>query len=405
LRVFAAILSVILLGAAVRAQESRATVRMRGVAEPPKGVIVAVDASGVTVKSGDTMLVLSWDKVAEVQGEQAAAAREFSDLALRAWRARSRIERLDYVAAEPLFDELFVENLGRTGATACVIAEGALRCRLNRGVQSGAIGPWLAWLEAAGTESLAPAIEVVLPPGVPPLVDSSTGLCPSLPPIWMRLPSVEAFAREVEPGAAGDSKTSSSEPASQSKWSVLGKMYHLAAAFECGVTGEVVSGTLPVRHQDPGIALVAQIVAARAGTPEVRRDARRLLTDRLSHRAPQWQEAWVRTGVGRSLLRESALEDRLLGVAQVLHVPARLRGASPYLSGVGLASAAIHAAPSQPELAWNLKKELMDVLPGHPALDLEAIRALRPSRPSRSKAAEKIGEIKAVPKGTPEEGK
>ena len=57
-------------------------------------------------------------------------------------------------------------------------------------------------------------------------------------------------------------------------------------------------------------------------------------------------EAWVRVGLGRSLMRESAVEDQLVGVAQMLHVPARLRGESPYLAGVALGGAAVHASAS-----------------------------------------------------------
>lgn len=85
-------------------------------------------------------------------------------------------------------------------------------------------------------------------------------------------------------------------------------------------------------------------------------------------------------------MRESSLEDQLLGVAHMLHVPARLRSASPYLAGVGLSSAAVHASAANPAGAWKLKKEIQDNLPGHPALDVDAVRDIRPPGSSAGKA-------------------
>jgi hypothetical protein len=195
--------------------------------------------------------------------------------------------------------------------------------------------------------------------------------------VWLRVASVEAFARSSIASSDMQAVLEKSLKGA-AKVDALRTMYALAAAFECGLTTEVKSGVLPLRHPDPGVALVAQIVAARVGVIDVRRDARRLLNERLSQRQAQWMEAWVRVGLGRSLLRETAAEDHLLGVAQMLHVPARLRGASPYLAGVALAGAAVNANATNQAGAWRLKKELQDTLPGHPALDMEAVRDIRP---------------------------
>lgn len=393
-----------------RAEEA---VRLRGGAGLVKGTVEAVDVDGVVVSEGGKARALSWDVVAEVRGERAGEARAFAAVAERAWRARTRLERLDYVAAEPLFEELGKEYAGRRGATAAMVAEGLLRCRLRRGVQTGSVEPWLAWMlaeEGAGEGAggvMRTKMQVVIPPGSPPLVDEATGLCPSVPPVWMRVASVEAFAHdgagaldvggEVKDGAKDGAKGGvkgaagegakdavKEESATELKVRALRRMYVLAAAFECGKVGEVGAGELKVRHPDPGVALVAQIVAARVGTAEVRREARRLLIERLGQRQAQWMEAWVRIGIGRSLLRESSVEERLLGVGQVLQVSARLRGASPYLAGVALASAIVHASAGNAAGAWALKKEMMEVLPGHPGLDLEAVRNVRAPRAGKS---------------------
>jgi hypothetical protein len=192
-----------------------------------------------------------------------------------------------------------------------------------------------------------------------------------------------------------------------SKAARLGELYRRAAAFECGLAGEVKAGEVPLRHPDPGVAIVAQIVAARAGTPELRREARRLLTERLAQRQPQWLEAWLRMGIGRSLMREDSQEERLLGIAAMLEVPARLRGASPYLSGVALASGAMGVGNAG--AAWRLKKELMETLPGHPALDLEAIRTMRPLGAARGRTAGDVnaeaGRDQGAPESVPKEAK
>lgn len=393
-------LGLLVLPTAWAAQDASTALVMRGGVDAPKGEVVAVDRDGVSVRTAEKVVVLSWDKVVSVRGEHAAEARAVEEFAERAWRARSRLERGDYVAAEPLFEGLVTECEGRVGATSAVVAEGLLRCRLRRGVQTGAVEPWLAWLAAVGDGTMAASMDVVAAPGTPPLVDGATGLCPSVPPVWMRLPSVEALARED--ASQAEERTSASSPPSkaqaplpedrerkgkESKADVLRRMYVVAAGFECGVRGEVVAGELPLRHPDAGVAIVAQIVAGRAGTAEVRKEARRLLGERLAQRQTQWMEAWLRVGIGRSLMRETTLEEQLLGVAEMMQVPARLRGASPYLAGVALASAAMQAAGTNPVAAWTLKKEMMDTLPGHPALDLEAVRSVRPAKAGRAAPA------------------
>lgn len=361
------------LASAAWAQD--ATVRLRGGAPAPAGTVVLVDREGVSFRADDKTTVISWDRIADVRGDE--KAKEYADIAHRAWRARTRLERGDLIAAEPLFDTLAAEYKVGTGATTLVVAEGLLRCRLHRGVQAGGVEPWLMWLRAAGDGTIAPALAVVESPGAPPLIDNATGLCPAVPPVWLRVASVEAFAR-TSIGSAEAQVGLEKNLKGAAKVDALRMLYALAAAFECGLASEVKSGVLPLRHPDPGVALVAQIVGARVGVVDVRRDARRLLTERLTQRQAQWMEAWVRVGLGRSLLRESAVEDQLLGVAQMLHVPARLRGASPYLAGVALAGAAVNASGTNQAGAWRLKTELQDTLPGHPALDMEAVRDIRP---------------------------
>src|SRR5437667_402086 len=139
------ILSLSLMLAIVPAAIGQTTLVMRGAAAPPPGQVTAVDAQGVTISlSGPApaapgrkpakgppamTTVISWDRVASVEGELASAASPFLPAAEKLWRARSRLDRGDVVGAEPLFEELFPRCAGQRGATAAVASGGLLRCR------------------------------------------------------------------------------------------------------------------------------------------------------------------------------------------------------------------------------------------------------------------------------------
>ena len=323
---------------------------------------------GVAFRSGDKVEWLGWDRVASLEGLAPELARQVAPVAEKAWLARVRLERSDALAAEPLYEELFRAFEGRRGATACAVAEGLLRCRLRRGAQAGAIAPWLAWVRASDPSMPVPALDITSPPNQPPLIDPGTGLCPFLPPVWLNVASVQAFARAD--AIVGDD-------AGGKRGLALAALYRLAARLEAGLASESEANALPVRSTDPGVSLVAQIVAARGADADKRRDARQLLLARLKQRMPAWEEAWVRVGVGRSLLREQDVEERLIGLAHLLHVPARLRASQPYLAGVALGDAALaEAALGNTSAAQRLKRDIMEGLPGHPALDMEALAAI-----------------------------
>ncbi len=343
----------------------------RGVTLPAGDVVEPLPdriLDGVGFRSGDKVEWLGWDRVASLEGLAPELARQVAPVADKAWRARIRLERGDALAAEPIYEDLFRAFQARRGATACAVAEGLLRCRLRRGAQAGAIAPWLAWVRASDPSMPAPVLDITSPPSQPPLIDPGTGLCPFLPPVWLNVASVQAFAR-------ADARTGDDSEAKRGL--ALEGMYRLAARFEVGLAGESEANALPVRSADPGVSLVAQIVAARAADPDKRKDARQLLLARLRQRMPAWEESWVRVGIGRSLLREQDGEERLIGLAHLLHVPARLRAAQPYLAGVALAETAlVEAGLGNMPAAQRLKRDIMEGLPGHPALDMEALAAI-----------------------------
>lgn len=360
----------------------------RGGPELPAGcVVMGVDLEGVTVAAPQEggparALVLGWQSVREVHGAFAERAEEFRGLADKAWRAYSRLERGDVVMAEPVLEELFPVVAGHGGPTALMVCDGLLKCRLKRGARIGAIEAWLAGVsarEAAGDGRAAWG------DGLESLVDSATGLAPTLPPVWLDAAGVQVWAASAPKfeGVAGR----------------LEGLYREAAKSEGGL-----SASLPAEAGgESGERLVWEMVTARAGSAEARRIARQALGERIAARPGGWEEAWARAGLGRSMLREDSEETRRLGVAELLHVPARLADQSPYLAGVALAEAAVEVRRmGNVDGAWRLRSELLARYPEHPAVQWEALRGW--AAPAKTEARPTESKEEEVPDGTEEGG-
>ena len=325
----------------------------------PAHAPVAVGESGVSVGlTGDppvVVRVVSWDRVREVRGPLADAADQYADLAEAAWRARVRLERNDPRAAEPEFERALSMLTRTDGATARVLHEGLLRCRLRRGATTAAIEPWILLLASEAPGEAAAAFR-----NAAPVLDASTDLCPSLPPIFAPVPSTRL--------ALSLADRSGSLPAQEAD---LAALYAHAAAV---VLGEPRAWPEPVTS-GPAVALVRDCVAAQDADADRRDSARKRLTDRLTgvrreSAAPPWAEAWCHTALGRSLVLESEPEIRLRGVVHLLHVPAVFRYTHPALAGLCLADAAtVMEELGDLEAARILASELARGFPGHPALD------------------------------------
>jgi len=385
-----------------------AQVQMRGGEAPPEGQVVAVDAAGVLLGAGAATkptgqpgatgaapqawtVLVGWDRIKSVQGPMADEAAKFGEVADLAWRARTRLERGDFVAAEPLFERLFEYYKGQDGPTAAMVAEGLLRCRVHRAAHVAAVEPWLAYLKASApgrTKTLHAAWSIEA--GLPPIIDAATGLVPALPPIWLSWPSVDAYVRgSLLPGAS-EGEHAKGEIAG-SKGAALAALYEQAARFEAGLPA-----TIPeVNSADPGAQLVLQILRSRIGDAAAREDARAALRERLRPPTgagdapkPAWVDAWCHAAIGRSLLREDSPESKKLGVVELLHVPAAYGRLHPYLAGVALAesSAALRAMGDKTG-ADVLARELMRNYPGHPVVDWAPVRPFLPRPQSLVKPA------------------
>jgi hypothetical protein len=366
-------------------------VTLRGGEAAPAGAVVRADQGGVWLAAENAgagsapKMVVGWDRVKGVGGAQADKAKEWLDAGERAWRARTRLERGDFISAESLFEPLFETYRTQAGVTAAVIDEGLLRCRLRRGAHVGAVEPWLAYLGTARGDA-TPRLhgEWAAEAGLSPVIDAQTGLVAALPPIFLAWPSVEAMARGSAPGGVG---------AGDPKAAYLAALYLAAAKFEAG---EQV-GMPALATSDAGVGLVAEIVRSRIGSAPEREEARKLLQARIAAGAagqpsaagqalPPWMEAWCRAALGRSYLREDAPELKRLGLVELLHVPARFSNTHPYLAGIALAEASVTLRQlGDAQGADVLAQELDTIYPSHPVQDWRPLRSTRP--PPRSAAA------------------
>lgn len=351
------------LTAAALVAVAPADLTLRAREPAPEGSVREVSIDGVVVASEVTApVIVGWDRVWSVEGEHADEASAFLEIADLAWRARTRLERGDVPAAEPLFERLFVTYEGRRGPTAAVVCEGLLRCRLRRNAHTLAVGAWLSWLHARTPGEGPQWYQRRSPTGADasalPL-DEPTGLIPDLPPIWVDLPAVRAFAT----GPA------SSEGLGEREHD-LAALYRYAAAMTAGV-----DASLPdLGSRDGAVRLVWDVVAAQSEREEERAAGRRGIDARLRADPRGWEEAWLRTALGRSLLVDLDPEQRRRGVIELLRVRVGHEHDAPYLAGLALAEAAV-ALVEAGDLAGGtrLRREFLDRFPGHPAASWDRI--------------------------------
>lgn len=165
---------------ALLATAAVAQVELRRGEPPPAGQVASVNELGVTIRQEQdsappVLTIISWDHVRAVAGEHAQEAASLADTADRIWRARTRIERGDWRLGEPLFERLFAEYGTLNGPTSAVIAEGLLRCRLRRGAQAAAVGPWISLVRILRDHAASPAAATASPEGAAPVASEWIG--------------------------------------------------------------------------------------------------------------------------------------------------------------------------------------------------------------------------------------
>ncbi|MGE4195862.1 MAG: hypothetical protein AB7G11_01905 [Phycisphaerales bacterium] len=358
--------------------------------------VLEVSAAGVLVEGSGGAQLVGWDRVKRVIGPKAPEAEAFAETGNKAWRSAERLRRGDVPAAEPLLEELYRAYRGQRGPTAAMACEGLARCRAARGAVATAVLPWLYSLAAHPKSDEAGAVWVGgtidnsrAGGGGNVFIDPRYMLSPSLPPVWLAGAALDSLAAsaawaelKLEPGPAGE----------------LASLYALAAKLSAGGAASASEAELirgDSSSQTPGAALVRDMLAARFGDDAVRVDARARLRVRIERAAakptaltegtsqiPRWVEAWCRFAIGQSMVRESDENARVLGVIELMHLPARFGTEQPYLAGLALAEGiATLADLGDRSGSGVLKHELLLRFPRHPGVNLERVRSVKAVAP------------------------
>ena len=346
----------------------------RGGGQPLRGNIVRLDEDGVRlrVRGSDEAdirdLMLSWDRIADVRvgGPSQPRLPELMERARRLFHARVRMERGDFANAEPTFELEFPGVVGRDSETTLVIADGLLRCRLDRGVLSGAIEPALEYarLRRAGVTAIGDGN--CMPPttveagarGIIPMWDERYGLLPYLPPVWLQGPSFEGAISQL----------ADRSPTQDVELDIIADLYHRSMLLEQGRVVDAVDPDAEGILGRPGPSLMAHMVNAMHPDSDVRKAARRQL-ERRAPGEPAWVETWSRFQLGRSYLLEPGAGQRRKGMLQFVHLITESSGAHPYLVGMAMAIMADEfESQGEHAAAARLRADLERDVPGHPVL-------------------------------------
>ncbi|HLO39806.1 MAG TPA: hypothetical protein VK176_02195 [Phycisphaerales bacterium] len=335
--------------------------------------VVLVDGAGVhTSTNGSDERVIPWHRVAKVEGPLAGEASGYLLQGEELWRALARLDRGDLPSAEVLLEGLDDGLASTPGPTAEAIWMGLMRCRLERGAQTGAAAAWLMW------RSVRPQDQPVesTPGEASDRTPASGGLVPAIPPVWVNVPSVAVLASGgMESWKLGSLHTG--EVVSE-----LSAWYLRAAQGAC----DREAAGWPEVSADADVMLVAAMVKAQYGDDRERLSSRESLRAIMAQRTEPWVEVWARVAVGRSLLKESDAETRRLGVVELLHIPSRLEAVVPYLTGVAMAEAAA-GLRRLGDLAGGsvIREELLRRYSGHPAVEWSMVRDWPQTAPQRVK--------------------
>ncbi len=328
------------------------------------GTVLASDDGSLRLQDANGQLVqITWDRVRDIELGSGSPLqdqlRNRLDRATRIWRARSRLQRGDHALAEPLFAELFKADPKRVSETDLIIAEGLLRCRLERGAMEDALVPALEVgrlvRQGVATDRYADLV---------PVHDSDHSVCHFLPPVWVDESKVPRLVRQLESWDSGGDRTLSNVAA----------QYRYLLENPRGViampSNEVEGSADAADGESPGDSeLLRWSILSRNESPDVRRRTRATMQSRLD-RQPGWRKAWLHFLLGVSLLQEDGDGLRRQGLVQLAWLPARYWNEQPYLSGIAMAIMADELAlQGDVDSARRLSAELRERFPDHPVFN------------------------------------
>ena len=280
---------------------SAATIELRGTESPIVAERVAVEPGGVRVtRAGGVTETIAWDMVRSLTGtDNANEAATMLPIGEDLWRARSRVQRGDTVAARPLFEKHFDRFKGTNSETALVVAEGLVRCRLASDDWMQAVIPALemARLRKAGvTTNRYAALGSVF--------DDATLLCPQLAPAWVADDRTKTFGDQIAALTIND----------------------LTVARLAGLYVALLHGVEPTddakRDDLPSIAMLHAIARLNSNDDAARARAAKELAAAVKS-LPPWARAWEQHAIGRTALRSQDKLVQVDGVLALLRVAAQ----------------------------------------------------------------------------------
>jgi len=295
------VLSAIVLAGPISLRDGGSIERERVRAFTAQGVELAIgfDPGSISDRS-----LVPWAEVRSIEGGWGDAER-YRPVADAVWRATVRLDRGDAAGAGAVLEPISGMYLNEQGPTSGTIAGVLTATRLLGGDRPGAVRAWLA----ARSNSVS---------GDSYWIDSATGLCTALPPIFRP----EESASILEMGAAeGDTPVGG-----------LRALYLAAASVSAGKAAVLPELTARQRS-DAGLRLVLDIT--RAGTeaePAAREAAREALLRRLRAGGPAWETAWIHLGIGLSMMRETDPQTRDAGASRLVTVVIEHQHTAPGLS-------------------------------------------------------------------------
>ncbi|MEM7229933.1 MAG: hypothetical protein AAF432_14080 [Planctomycetota bacterium] len=325
---------------------------LRGGMKPIAGTLIRVTDVGAEIRSSQGAThVVRWDQVRDVLTDRTEPdLPRLLDQADQIWRAKSRLERQDIRLAEPLFVRLFERYRGQTNETALVVAEGLLRCRIERGANDEAIVPWLETVRirrAGVVDDPYATLGAVL--------DTETMLCPRLAPYFVPTRSLVNARRELMNfDHRGDPYVRA-----------LAQRY--VVAIDRVLQRDATPGVL-MEQDDAALQLLDLLLELDADDAQQRADARDTVRVKLvTTPATSWQDAWYRLGLGRAMTQTTGVGRQQRGIVNLLYVPARHAADLPYLSGLALDwSAGALESIGDSVGAERVRAELDQRFPGHP---------------------------------------
>ena len=276
------------------------TIILRDEMKPINGSILSGGEAGLRIEllegPRDTRLI-PWSTVLEIQSARPHPSLEiFLKQGTELYRAKQRLLRGDVILAEPLFSEAFDRLVSFDTNDTRLASEGLLRCAVSRGDFSKAVHPWLETVRLNEIGIPEPFITLQ------PILDSSTLLCPHLPPVWLndkKLIRICTQYRNLPQPITSSIATSLSSTDAQMS---------------------------PIEGLEDSLFLSQILLSSRGDAP-----ARKSLINTQDN-MPTWKKVWSNFFIAKGYLSDTSPNNRTIGLIHLSKVAAINPKHQPWLS-------------------------------------------------------------------------